>query len=158
MKCNQSRIWTHVAVSNSCDDSNYTIFDYYKVYEIKWSICTPKSHKTSLLSFSRADAGLYIYHLFVWSNLNFLRISQWITLPTQSCLVLYSFCTNLLYSLIMWLIVSSLSPHNLHLLFCFVLFILALKWLVLMALFYAAFRKDSVSFLRFPLLCHIKVF
>ena len=24
MKCNQSRIWTRVAVSNSCDDNNYT--------------------------------------------------------------------------------------------------------------------------------------
>ena len=51
-----------------------------------------------------------VYHLFVWSNLNFLHISQWITLPTQSCLVSYSFCANLLHSLIMWLMVSSLSP------------------------------------------------
>ena len=32
---------------------------------------------------------LYIYRLFVWSNLNFLHNSQWITSPTQSCLVLY---------------------------------------------------------------------
>ena len=55
------------------------------------------------MSFSRTEAGLCIYHLFVWSNLNFL--------PTQSCLVLYSFCSNLVYSLIMLLMVSSLSPH-----------------------------------------------
>ena len=47
-------------------------------------------------------------------KLNFLHISQWIILPTQSCLVLYSFCANLLYSLIMWLMVSSLSLHSLH--------------------------------------------
>ena len=34
-----------------------------------------------------------------------LHISQWITLPTQSCLVLYSFCANLLHSLLMRLII-----------------------------------------------------
>ena len=62
------------------------------------------------MSFSRTGAGLCIYHLLAWSNLNFFHISQWITLPIQSCLVLYSFCANLLHSLIMWLIVSSLSP------------------------------------------------
>ena len=58
--------------------------------KIKWSIWVSKSHRSLCLSFSRTDAGLCIYHLFVWSNLNFLHITQWITLPTQSCLVLYS--------------------------------------------------------------------
>ena len=53
------------------------------------------------VSFSWAGAGLCIYHLFVWSNLNILRLSKWITLPTQSCLVLYSFGANLLHTLIM---------------------------------------------------------
>ena len=77
--------------------------------EIRWSVCMSKSHRSLCVSFSKTGAGLCIYHLFVWSNLNFLHISQWITLPTQSCLVLYSFCDNFLYSLIMWLIVSSLS-------------------------------------------------
>ena len=43
--------------------------------------------------------------------------SQWITFSTQSCLVLYSFCINLQHSLIIWLIISCLSTHNLHLLF-----------------------------------------
>ena len=82
--------------------------------------------------------------------------SQWITLSTKSCLVLYS-CANLLH-LLMWLMVSSLSPHNLHLLFCCVLSILALIWLVLMALFCAAIRRDSVSLLWFPILSHVNVF
>ena len=76
----------------------------------------------------------------------------------QSCLVLYSFCANLLFLLIMWLIVLSLSPHNLHFLFCCVLSILALIWLVLMASFCAAIRRDSVSFLKFPSLSHVLVF
>ena len=98
---------------------------------IRWSVCILKSHRSLCESFSRTGAGLGIYHLFVWSNRNFLHISQWITLSTQSWPALYSFRVNLLHSLIMWLIVSSLSPPNLHLLFCCVLSILALIWLVL---------------------------
>ena len=49
--------------------------------EIRWSVCTSKSHGSICVSFPRTAAGLCIYHLFVWSNLNFLRISQWITCP-----------------------------------------------------------------------------
>ena len=48
----------------------------------------------------------------------FLHNFQWITFSTFSCLVLCSFCASLLYSLIMWFIISFLSPHNLQLLFC----------------------------------------
>ena len=59
---------------------------------IKWSVCMLKSHRSLCESFSRTGAGLCIYHLLVWSNWNFLHISQWITLPTQSCLALYSLC------------------------------------------------------------------
>ena len=114
-----------------------------------------KSHGSLCESFSWTGAGLCIYHLLVWSNLNFLHISQWITLPTQSCLVLYSRCANLLHSLIIWLVVSSLSPHSLHLVFCCVLSILALIWFVLMALSCAAIRRDSVSLLKFPFLSHV---
>ena len=85
--------------------------------EIRWSVCTSKSHRSLCASFSRIDAGLCIYHLFVWSNFNFLHNFPLITLHTLSYLVLYSFCVNFLHLFIMWLIVSSLSPHNLHLLF-----------------------------------------
>ena len=81
--------------------------------EIRWSVCI-KSHRSLCVSFSRAGAGWCIYHLLAWSDLNFLHISQLITLPTQSCLALYSFCASLLHSLIMWLMVSSLSPQSLH--------------------------------------------
>ena len=96
--------------------------------------------------------------MFVWSNLSFLHIFQWITMPTQSCLVLYSFCAKLLHSLMMWLSVLSLSPRNLHLLFYCVLSILAFVWLILMALSCAAISRDSVSILKFPFLSHIQVF
>ena len=125
--------------------------------EIRWSVCILKSHRSLCISFSWTGSGLCIYYLLAWSNLNFLHISQWITLPTQSCLALYSFCANLLHSLIMWLIVSPLSPHSLHLLFCCVLSILALIWLVPMALFCAAIRRVSVSLLKFPFLSHVQV-
>ena len=91
--------------------------------EISWSVCISKPHCSLCVSFFRTDSGLCIYHLFVWSNLNFLHSSLWNTLPTQWCLVLYSFCANLLHLLIVWLIVSSLSPISavlLHLIYsCF---------------------------------------
>ena len=116
-----------------------------------------KSHRSSCISFSRTGAGLYIYHLLVWSNLYMLHIFLWIPLPTQSCLALYSFCDNLLHSLIMWLLVSSLSPHSLYLLFCCDLSILTLIWLVLIALSCAAIWRDSVSLWRFPFLSHGQV-
>ena len=54
--------------------------------EMRWSVCMSKSHGSLCVLFSRTGAGLCIHHLFVWSNLNFLHISHWITLPTQSCL------------------------------------------------------------------------
>ena len=108
---------------------------------IRWSVFMLKSHRSLCVAFSRTGTGLSIYHLLVWSNLNFLHISQWITLPTQSCLALYSRCANLPHSLIIWLMVSSRSPHILHLLFCWVLSILALIWLVLMVLSCAAIRE-----------------
>ena len=103
-----------------------------------------KSHRSLCVSFSRTDVGLCIYHLLVWSNLNFLHNSLWMTLPTQSCLILYSFWVNLLHSL-MWLMVSSRSPNNLQLLFYCVLSILVLIWLVLMALFFAAIWRGLVG-------------
>ena len=134
--------------------------DYYKVWSSSRDcvICMSKSQRSLCVSFSRTDSGLCIYHLLEWSNFNFLHDSQWIPLPTQSFLVLYSFGASLLHSHIMWLIVSSLSPHNQHLLFYCVLSILTLILLVLMALFCAVIRRDSVCLLRFPFLCCVHVF
>ena len=101
--------------------------------EIRWSVRMSKSHRNLCVLFSWIGAGLCIYHLLVWLNLILLHLSQCINLPTQSCLVSYSFCANSLHSLIMWLIVSSLSLHRIHLLFCCALSILAFIWLVLTA-------------------------
>ena len=129
-----------------------------RLAEIWSSACMSKFNCSLCKSISSTDIGLCIYQLFVWSNWNVLHNSQWITLPTLSCLVLYSLCVNLLHSLIMWLLVSSRSAHNPHLLFYCVLSILDLIWLVLMALFCAASRRDFVSLWRFVFLCHIQAF
>ena len=125
---------------------------------IWWSVCISKSQWSLCALFSRTDSELCLYHLSVWLNLNFLHNSQWISLFTHSCLVLYSFCANLLHSFIIWFIVSSLSPHKLHLLFYCVLSILTLIWFVLIALFCAAMRKDSVFLLRILFLIQVHVF
>ena len=125
--------------------------------EIRWSVYMSKSQRSLCVSFSWTGVWLGMYRLLAWSNLKFLYISQWITLPTQSCLALYSTSVNLLHSLIMWSILSSLSLHSLHLLFCCVLSILALIWLVFTALSCAAFWRDSVSLLKFSFLSHMQV-
>ena len=50
--------------------------------KIRWSVCISKSHRSFCVSFSRTGDVLCIYHFLAWSNLNFLHISQLITLPT----------------------------------------------------------------------------
>ena len=60
--------------------------------EVKWPVCISKSQRNLCFSSSRIDSGL-----FVWSNFYFLHSFQGITLPTLSCLVLCSFCDNLLH-------------------------------------------------------------
>ena len=58
--------------------------------EISWSVCMSKSHRSLCVLFSRIGAGLCIYYLLVWSNLNFLHISQWIhhAYPIMSSLII----------------------------------------------------------------------
>ena len=93
--------------------------------EIVLSVRIPKSQRILFVSFSSTDSGLCMYHLIAESNFNLLHISQWITFSTQSRLVLYSFCVGLLHLLIMWLTISCLSLHTLHMLFFCVLSIFA---------------------------------
>ena len=111
------------------------------------------------ISFSRTESGLRKCHLVVWSNFNFLHNSQWITFPVQLCQVLYSFCTYSLHLPIMWLIVLSLLPHKTYICYFFcILSIFALTKFVLMTMFCAAIKKDSVSLLRFSFLSHVQVY
>ena len=77
--------------------------DYYDfirtgcLAEIRWCVCMIKSHTRLCVSFSWTAAGLCIYHLFVRSHLPFLHVSQWIIMPTQLCLVSYSYCAAFAY-------------------------------------------------------------
>ena len=73
-------------------------------------MCISKSNSSLCVLFSRTGAGVGVVKFLVHFPVDHL--------PTQSCLHLYLFCANLLHSLTMWLIVSSLSLHSLHLLFC----------------------------------------
>ena len=116
-------LWsTGTATPQFCKFSFFA--DYHKVWFSSLD-CMSKSHRSLCVLFSRTNVGLCIFDSFGWSNLNFLHISRWIILLIQSCLVLYSFGANLLHLLIMRLMVSSLSPHSLHLIFCCVISIFA---------------------------------
>ena len=105
------------------------IFCSLSLDQVFWSglgyIFASRNSRAFYVSLSRTDSSLYIYHLFVWLNFNFLYNSQRITSPTQTCLFLLSFWASLLHSLIMRLIISALSQHNLLLAFCCVLSIFA---------------------------------
>ena len=114
---------------------------------IKWSVSISKFQRILCISFSRMDYELCTYHLFMWSNFNFLHNSQWIIFSPPSCSIL--FCTNFLHSLI-WLNILSLSPHTLANLLFLIYF-----HLVHMALICAASRRNAVSFLRFHFLSHV---
>ena len=77
--------------------------------------------------------------------------------PILSSLILFFSGLTCWFRLLYWLSISSLSSHNLHLLFCCILLIFALIWMVLIELFWAAIRRDSVSLLKFPFLSHVHV-
>ena len=70
-----------------------------------WSISTSKSHRILWISLSRTNSNLCIYHF------SQLPISHWITFPSLIWMLLYYFCANLFYSLLIWFIVLSLSLH-----------------------------------------------
>ena len=82
-----------------------------------------------------------LYHLCAWSNFNFLHNSRWIRLPTHLCSVLYS----------LWCLFSPFANFVID----HFLSILTLTELVLIVLFSAAIRRDSVSLLSVLFLSHV---
>ena len=50
---------------------------------IRWSVCILQSQRSLLVSFSRTDSGLWIYHLFVWSKFNFFTIPCGLPRPSS---------------------------------------------------------------------------
>ena len=70
------------------------------------------------------DSTLCLYHLLHTFTLYFLRKAQWMFKDTLSCLLLYSFCANILQPLTMGRTFSTCVPHNLHLLLLLLLLLL----------------------------------
>ena len=81
----------------------FTITRSGHLAECRSSVWFWKSRRILNISFFLTDFGLCIYHLLIWSNSNFLHNSALITLPIQSCLVLYALCLNLLHLLTQYL-------------------------------------------------------
>ena len=81
---------------------------------------------------------------------------DFIAVPVVSSLI-FSLLIMLL-SLIKGLMILSLSLHSQHLLFCWVLSVLALIWFLHKALPYDAITRDSVSLLRFIFLSPVQTF
>ena len=52
-----------------------SLFLFVVYHNIRWPVCISNSQRIFYFSFSMPDSGLCIYHLFVWSNLNFLHNS-----------------------------------------------------------------------------------
>ena len=71
----------------------FTISRSGRLAEIRRSVCILKSRRILCVLFPKTDSGLCMYPLFVWSNLNFLHNSQWITFPAPSCLLSFSLFT-----------------------------------------------------------------
>ena len=100
----------------------FTFVYYYKVWSSSrgYVICLDVKIPEEFVCVILQD-WWYVVHILSAHMVKFRILAQFpgITLPTQSCLVLYSFCASLLHLLIMWLIVLSLLPHNYHLLLSF---------------------------------------
>ena len=116
-----------------------------------------KSHRSLCVLFSRTGAGLCIYHLFVCLNFNFFHSCQWTILPTQPCLVLYSFCAYFLRSLLCdW---SFRLCHRIAYICYFVescLFSLWYNWF-LWRCPVLLLGEIPFLFLRLPFICHVQV-
>ena len=95
---------------NYISSFSFFITRYGLLVGFRWSVCISKSLRILCTTLFRTDSSLCIYPWLVWSDFNFLHNSQWITVPTLSCLVLYPLCACLLPLLFIWLNVLSLSP------------------------------------------------
>ena len=113
-------LWSAGTVESSIRLVLFFVVYYYKVWSSSKRLDDPFLSQNPIKFCASHFLGEILGSadtICLWSLYN----SQWITLPIQSCRVLYSICTHLLHSLIMWLFLSFLSPHNLHLWFCCVL-------------------------------------
>ena len=81
--------------------------------KIRWSVCMSKSHRNLCVIFLDS---CWVVHISFVRGVKYKFLAHLPVFPLALS-VLYSFWANLLHLLIMWLMISSLSPHSLHLLF-----------------------------------------
>ena len=120
---------------------------------IRRSVCMLKSHRSLCVSFSRTGAGFCIYHLLVWSNFNFLHISQYRPSHVSPYTPVLIYCIRLLCD---W---SFRLCHCIAYIYCFVASLFSIwydwylwRWPVLLL--------GEIPFLseRFPFLSQVQVF
>ena len=71
----------YFVVSRDSKVQNFASYLYFlliiirssRLADIRWSVCMLKSNRNLYFSFYRTAAGLCMYNLFVWLNLNFLH-------------------------------------------------------------------------------------
>ena len=85
-----------------------------RLVEIRRSVCFSKFERLFFLD------GFWVMHILFVRMVKFKFLAQFPgdTFATLLCQALTSFCANLRQLLLMWLIISSLSLHNLNLQFC----------------------------------------
>ena len=77
-------LWSVWTAKSTIRPVPFLFADYYEVWSSGRDYMISLYHKIPenfVHLFFRTDSGLCIYHLLVWSNLDFLHNSQWITLP-----------------------------------------------------------------------------
>ena len=101
-------IWTVLVfhdVFSSLESYKYLpLFSFSLIFSL-WSVGTAMSTirdlfvSQNLREFcaSHSSGRTLLCAYTIWLDFNFLHSYQWISFPTQSCLVLYSFCTNYCY-------------------------------------------------------------
>ena len=116
------------------------------LWSILWSVSILKSHSilVSLWFLNRLRRVVTP----LWALIKAISFTQ---LPVNDMryLIVYCFWASILHSAVMWLMVSSLSPHSPHIGEMLRLTIVALTLLVLRAWSWAAITRPSVSFFSF---------
>ena len=92
----------------SGNDKIYKMTNYFQFWNQHFVLsfnqdCAIRFRRILWVSLTQTDSGLCICHFLIRSNFSLLHNSAWIRIPTQSYLLVYSFCVSQLHWLIMWL-------------------------------------------------------
>ena len=129
-----------------------------RLHEIRGSVCISKSQRILCVALSWGDCWFWMYHLFAWSNLNFLHIPTGSPSPLGR-VKFYPLLSQIYCIRLSWDGSFRLYQHIIYIYSYIVTSsIFAMTELVLLALFCATMRRDSVSLFRFFYLSQIQGF